>query len=409
MDLTAENLIEALAVTSGGRSEDPAEIVEIVRRAEPNFAATLYSAWQAEGMKLSPALREEVDAISRRVDWYRSVAARLLAEVDSLTTIKGLEVAALYPPGLIRYMNDLDFITFSEPDLWQAVSVLVADGWYPDTATFSYLGGTLNVMVSMRMPAEDPFRLAYGVELATYYTLGNRGGIPPVLQMPQRWLSPPVKNTIMLLHERYEQPFRARDVVDTALLHRSMREPDRRALLDAVVSLNLVLAYSEMTKLVNDAGLGSLEPLPGGVRTIARARATRLARGAALFARPVAGTGQHLQRRLMMAKPSRAEGLVWDLVQRRLHPATAVTAGLLAFGLPLTGPNPDVTRAVLRRRGGQAWADTPAGRFLLTIGDYVSESAVDELTADGAGAGAGEAGAGEAGSRQAGAPGRMDA
>src|SRR5580658_2752790 len=167
MDLSTEDLVAALAVTSGQQPDDIAEIVELVRKAEPNFAATLFSAWQAEGLELSPALREEVEAIDRRVEFYRSVAARLLAEVTSLTTIKGLEVAALYPPGLVRYMNDLDFITFSEPDLWRAVSVLVADGWYPDTATFSYLGGTLNVMVSMRMPAEDPFRLAYGVELAT--------------------------------------------------------------------------------------------------------------------------------------------------------------------------------------------------------------------------------------------------
>jgi hypothetical protein len=391
MDLTSQDLAEALAVISGERSEDLAEVVEIARKTEPTFAATVFSAWQAEGLELSPALREEVGAINRRVEFYRSVAARLLAEVNSLTTIKGLEVAALYPPGLVRYMNDLDFITFSEPDLWRAVSLLVADGWNVDTGTFSYLGGTLNVMVSMRMPAEDPFRLAYGVELATYYTLGNQGGIPPIIKMPERWLSPAVKNTIMLLHERYEQPFRARDVVDAALLHRSMQEPDRRALHDAVVSLNLVLAYSEIVKLVNKAGLGPLQQLPGGGLTIARARAARLARGASFFAKPVAGTGRHLQRRLMMATPSRAEGVLWDRVQRRLHPANAVRAGLLGFGLPLAGPNPDVTGAVLRQRGEHAWVDTPAGRFLLTIGDFVAETAVDELSADDAGAGQADA------------------
>ena len=230
------------------------------------------------------------------------------------------------------------------------------------------------------MPAEDPFRLAYAVELATYYTLGNLGGIPPILKMPERWLRPAVKNMIMLLHERYEQPFRARDVVDAALLHRSMQEPDRRALHDAVVSLNLVVAYSEIVTLVNKAGLGPLQPLPGGGLTIARARAARLARGASFFAKPAVGTARHLQRRLMMASPSRAEGAIWELVERRLHPANAVRAGLLAFGLPLAGPNPDVTRAVLRQRGDQAWVDTPAGRFLLTIGEFVSDTAVDELS-----------------------------
>lgn len=382
MDLTAANLVEALAVCSGERSDDVAEIVEIARKTEPTFCATLFSAWQAEGMDLSPALREELAAITRRVELYREMAGRLRAEVPSLTTIKGLEVAALYPPGLVRYMNDLDFITFSEPDLWRAVSLLMADGWSPDTATFSCLGGSLTVMVSMRMPAEDPFRLAYGIELATYYTLGNQGGIPPIIKMPPQWLDPPVKNTIMLLHERYEQPFRVRDVVDAALLHRSMRESDRRAVQDAVVSLGLVLAYSELIKLVNDAGLGPLPPLPGGPLTIARARAARLARGTSFFARPLTGTGRHLQRRLVMGKPVKAEKVVWELLERRLHPATAVRAGLLGFGLPISGPKPNVTRAVLCQRGEHAWVDTPAGRFLLTIGDYVSETAVDELSGD---------------------------
>lgn len=382
MDLTSADLVEALAVCSGERSDDVAELVEIARKTEPSFCATLFSAWQAEGMDLSPALREELAAISRRVELYREVAARLRAEVPSLTTIKGFEVAALYPPGLVRYMNDLDFITFSEPDLWRAASLLTADGWSADTATFSYFGGSLTVMVSMRMPAEDPFRLAYGVELATYYTLGNQGSIPPIIKMPPQWLHPPVKNTIMLLHERYEQPFRVRDVVDAALLHRSMSEPDRRALYEAVVSLGLVLAYSELIKLVNDAGLGPLPPLPGGALTIARARAARVARGASFFVRPLTGTGRHLQRRLVMAKPGRAEKAAWELLERRLHPATALKAGLLGFGLPVTGPNPNATRAELGQRGPHAWVDTPAGRFLLTIGDYVSETAVEELSGD---------------------------
>jgi len=200
MDLTAENLVAALAVTSGEQSEDIAEIVDIVRKSEPAFAATLFSAWQAEGIELSPTLREEVAEITERIDLYRSVADRLLAEMDSLTTIKGLELGALYPPGLVRYQNDLDFITFHEPDLWRAVSLLTDDGWTVDTGTFTYLNGKLTVMVSVRKPCPNPFRLAYAVELATYYTLGNQGGIPPIVKMPDRWLNPPVKNMIMMLH-----------------------------------------------------------------------------------------------------------------------------------------------------------------------------------------------------------------
>lgn len=383
MDLTAENLVEALAVCSGERSDDIAEIVEIVRKSEPGFAATLFSAWQNEGIELSVALRADVDATASRTGLYRRVAASLIAGVPSLTMIKGLEVAALYPAGLVRYMSDIDFITSSESDLWRAVSLLVADGWEVDTATFSDLDGVLRVMVSMRKANEDRFRLPYGIELATYYTLGNQGGIPPILELPPQWRSPAVKNTIMLLHERYEQPFRARDLVDATLLHRSMNEADRSAVHEAVVELGLAIEYSELVGLVSKAGLGPLPALPGGRLTTARARTARLVRGASFFARPVAGAGRHMQRRLMSGTPGRVETAAWEMVERRLHPATAVRAGLLAFGLPLAGPRTEVSKAELRQRGEFAWVDTPAGRFLLTIGDYVSETAVDELSADG--------------------------
>jgi len=202
MQLTAGNLVQALAICAKGPVDEPAEIVALVRQAQPSFAATLYSAWQAEGTELNPALRAELDAGRARVDFYRSVAAQVMSAVSGLTTIKGLEVAALYPDGLVRYMNDLDFIACSERTMWEAVSFLLEDGWDLDTATFSRIEGALRVMVSLRRPNEDRYQLPYGIELAPYYTLGNQGGIPPVLQLPEQWCTPAIKNTLMLLHER---------------------------------------------------------------------------------------------------------------------------------------------------------------------------------------------------------------
>src|ERR1700722_15892928 len=110
MELSAGNLVEALTVCSAGPVDEPGEIVALVRQAQPSFAATLYAAWQAEGADLSAGLAQELAKARARVDFYRSVAARLTSAVDGLTTIKGLEVAALYPGALVRYMNDLDFI-----------------------------------------------------------------------------------------------------------------------------------------------------------------------------------------------------------------------------------------------------------------------------------------------------------
>ena len=62
MELTSGKLVETLATCSKGPADEPAEIVALVRQAQPSFAATLYSAWKAEGTELSPALREELEA-----------------------------------------------------------------------------------------------------------------------------------------------------------------------------------------------------------------------------------------------------------------------------------------------------------------------------------------------------------
>lgn len=382
MELTAGKLVDTLTTCAKGPVDEPAEIVALVRQSQPSFAATLYSAWQAEGAELTPALREELDAGRARVELYREVAARVMAAVGGLTTIKGLETAALYPPGLVRYMNDLDFIASTEHELWQAVSCLLADDWELDTATFTRIGGALQVMVSLRRQNENRYQLPYGIELATYYTLGNQGGIPPVVRLPGPWSVPAIKNTLMLLHERYEQPFRARDVLDAALLHQALRDGEAGELHRGVVALGLAAEYGELVQLIRDAGLGSPPRLPGGHWTTARVRARRLARAASFFAQPLNGTGRHLQRRLMLADPGRAEGVAWAAVQRRLPVLAAIGAGMLAFGLPLDGPRPRVSAAVLRSRGDMAWADTPVGRFLLTIGDEVSQAAIDDLAND---------------------------
>ena len=380
MEITAGHLVETLATCSKGPVDELADIVALVRQSQPSFAATLYSAWQAEGTELSAALREELEAGRARIAFYRPIAARVMAAVSGLTTIKGLKVAALYPDGFVRYMNDLDFVAFSEKALWQAVGFLLEDGWELDTATFSCLNGALQTMVSLRRPNESPFQLPYGIELATYYTLGNQGGIPPVLRLPAPWRSPAIKNTLMLLHERYEQPFRARDVLDAALLHQSLRDGELDLLHRAVVRLSLAAEYAELVRLIRASGLGQPPQLPGGSWTVTRVRARRLARGASCLTLPLAGIGRHLQRRLMTRDPGRAERGLWSAVEQRLAVPTAVSSGLLCFGLPLDGPRPAVTRAVLYRRGTMAWADTPCGRFLLTIGDDVSQSAVDELS-----------------------------
>jgi hypothetical protein len=380
MGLTADNLIGALGACCGEQPQGPAEAVLLVRRVQPSFAGTLYSAWQREGRELSAGLRYDVDVAQARVGYYRSVARDLATRVPGLTAIKGLEVADLYPDGLVRAMNDLDYVASAERDLWQAVTILVADEWEIDTATFGHVDGALQVMVSLKRRNADPYQLPYGVELATYYTLGNLAGVPPVLKLPAPWRLPAIKNMLMLMNERFEQPYRARDLVDAHLLLSSAASADVAALHEAVGRLRLRSEYAELVRLVDRAGLGPLPAPPGGELAAGLTRASRIARDVGFLRRPLAGTARHLQRRRIFGTPGGPERLAWAATQLLLPTASGMRAGLVGFGLPLEGPAPEVDAAVLRTRGKLVWADTPVARFLLTVGDDVSKSAVDQLS-----------------------------
>jgi hypothetical protein len=381
MGLTADHLAQALAASAGDQPDSPAEAVLLVQRTQPSFAATLYSAWQAEGGLLNAGLLHALAAARARIDYYRAVANWLSAQVPGLTPIKGLEVAGLYPAGLTRAMNDLDYVAPAERDLWQAVALLTDDGWDLDTATFSKAGGALQVMVSLRRPHEDPYLMPYGIELATYYSLGNFCGVPPLLSLPASWREPAIKNTLMLLCERFEQPYRARDLVDAALLLGSVRGDDLAVLQQALTQLRLRAEYAELVSLVDRTDLDPLPAPPGGDAAAGLARARRIASGAGFFRRPLAGSARHLQRRQIGARPGRVERRAWAATQRLLPVGSGVGAGVLGFGLPLDGPPPAVDAAILHTRGRLAWVDTPVARFLLTIGDHVAQAAVDELSA----------------------------
>jgi hypothetical protein len=379
MGFTSQDLIRALAVSCGTEPDDLAEAVLLVRRFQPSFAATLYSAWKAEGLELNQGLAFDLESARARIDFYRSLAGQLSDAVPGLTPVKGLAVADLYPGGLVRAMNDLDYVVTDERDLWQAVSILVADGWDIDTATFTTISGSLHVMVSMRRPHPDPCLPQHGVEIMTYCSFGDLCGGPLLISLPAAWQPPAIKNTLMLLYERFEQPYRARDLIDASLLLASASGEQVAELMSAIGRLGLQPEYGELAERTGAAGLGPLPVPPQGWLAGPAARAGRAVRSASQFTRPLAGAARHLQRRRLTGRPLWPERKAWAAVSRLLPPGAAVTAGLLGFALPLDGPPPAVRTAVLRQEGKLAWVDTPVARFLLTVGDEVDQSAVDEL------------------------------
>ena len=379
MDLTADVLTRVLAVCCG-EPDGPEESVLMVRRDQPTFAPTLFAAWRNEGSPLNPALRYELDVQTARIRRYRELAADIAARVPGLTPLKGLEVADLYPADSTRYMNDLDY-TAHEPRLWRLVQELVGDGWELNTGTFWVFDGRLQVLVCLRMPHEDPYCLPYGVEITSYVTMGDLAGVAPVMELPPRWRDPVVKNLLMLLFERFEQPYRARDLVDAALMLHALR--GHTALWHEIDRLGLWPEFTELAGLLERAELG---PVPAHPRpralSLAGSRARRGARRLTGLRRPADAAVRHLQQRLVFDHLSRPERLLWSAAERRLSTVRALRAGLLCFGLPVPGVRPEVAAATVRQRDGLTFVDTPVARFLLTAGDDVDQDAVDALAAD---------------------------
>ena len=378
MELTADVLTRVLAVCCGEELEEPVEALLYSRQCQPSFSPTLYAAWRNEGLPLNPALRYELDSQFERIERYRALAAVIDREVPGSTPFKGLEVAALYPADSTRHLNDLDYLA-DEPGLWRMCETLTGDGWDLHTATFLLLDGRLHVLACLRLPHADPFTLPYGVEVSTYVTLGDLAGVEPIVELPPRWREPAVKNLLMLLYERFEQPFRARDLVDSALLLPTVS--DFAALWDEIDRLRLWPEYFELAALLERCELTAVPAAPRSrAVALARSRAGRARRRVTELRRPAGVTVRHLQRKLLFAGQSRVERRLWAFAGNRLDAGRALRAGLLCFGLPLPGVRPDVDTATVRERDGLTYVDTPSARFLLTAGEEVDEQDVEKLS-----------------------------
>lgn len=380
MDLDAAALTRVLGLCAGEQPAGPEETVLLLRQSQPSLAPTMYSAWQSQGWELNPALRYELEVQRRRVQHYRQVAGDLAVAEPSIVPVKGLEVADLYPPGWVRYMNDLDYTVADERVLWRVVGALVEAGWEVDTGTFSLVGERLQIMVSLRRRHEDPYCLPYGVEVLNYVALGDLAGVPALTALPAGCHVPAVKNLLMLLFERFEQPYRARDVVDAALLLDATSAEHRAVLRQAVHRLGLWPEYAELGRLLAAAELGVRLSLPTSTAVLA-ARIGRWARQSARARRPLEAAAVRLQRRMIFGSMLPPERWAWARVQARLPASWALRAGLQCFGLPLDDGQPGLHTASIRERGGIAWVDTPVCRFLLTAGDEVEQSTLDLLAA----------------------------
>ncbi|GAA3816984.1 hypothetical protein GCM10022226_42060 [Sphaerisporangium flaviroseum] len=382
IELTSGHLEDVLATVTGQEMETPGELLYVTRREQPSFLATLLSAWDRDGRDLGPALSHELGQQRTRMDFYRDLRERLGAAWENPVAFKGLEVAGRYPPPLLRYMNDLDYWVPEEERLWRIVSWLRDDGWSVHSATFLRFEEDLHFIVSLRRLPDDPYALPYGVELGTLALLGDRVGVPARRDLPEACADPIAKNLVALLFERFEQPYRARDLVDAAVLLGDAPLPALKACALAVHELALWPEYAELASLLEATG-PAVPALPGDLRLLTRAgQARRRVRAASGLRRPLNLALTSLQNRMMDGGSGALARRVWGLAERRLDTRAALDAGLLLFALPVEGDH-HAERATLRERGGTLWADTPVGGFVLVHGEEVDESALEGARATG--------------------------
>ncbi|WP_433071255.1 hypothetical protein [Nonomuraea sp. CA-218870] len=355
-EVGAEQLVATLELITGEEMETPGEVLHVARREQPSLVATLLSAWESEGRRLSPALAHELEQQRGRMAFYRGQWARLPARPVSL---KGLEFADRYPGGLVRYMNDLDLWVPDRDRLWALTGWLLGEGWSMHTATFVRFGGDMEMIVSLRRLPDDPYGLPYGIELSTVAYLGDGIGAPHRADAPA---DPVVKNLLALLYERFEQRYRARDVVDAALLLGGAGGAALARCAEAVGRAELWPEYAELARLLRHSPFEAPE-LPGDRRAqVRQSRARRRVRMLRALRRPVRLAATTLQLR----RPGAA-------VLERLSPRAALGAGLILFALPVEGGE-RTDALTLREYGGALWAHTPVGRFILVHGTEVDEA-----------------------------------
>jgi hypothetical protein len=374
MEVDVATLRRLLVARGVPATADDLSLLQAAKSPRHKLAVTLLSAWALEGRRLDPGLARELEWHRRRLARYRAVWARIDQAVPGAYLLKGLEIAGLYPPGLVREAGDLDVGVRRADDLWRIARLLEESGWQLTAFTVVRRDGQLETLAEFLLEGDEPEFLLepFTVELKTI-DIGSRARSQ---RIPDPAGSSTVKNLLALLAERWERPFRSRDVLDLALLLHCLRPEELPRLRAGLGTLGLWRPWRELHRAAARLGWvpAGLPPLADRERTL-RPGAARRWRRLAARAHPVRVLALLAQRGVAEDR-GRATDRLSDLLHRWLG-----VERLLALGLPLFGtPVGDQRAASLRleRRGRQLVAVSPVGSLLLVGGparqDWIEEA-----------------------------------
>jgi len=229
----------------------PWRAAHLARRA--GLLPTWLSCVVAQDQPISSAAREHLDRVRRSVATLHAIGEEL-STAHHVTVIKGPRIAAHYPPRLLRQSGDTDLVARDEATLWACVLDLSArHGAVPQGVNLLQSANAVHLVVAMRWPAEEPLLdKPLGADISTCAFSGDTRGVPvraPVLADDD------LCSLFAVAEERFQHPFRAKDLLDLAVLAEVLdrRFGDRLTELVPELAADLCLA-PELRQLIRKTG-----------------------------------------------------------------------------------------------------------------------------------------------------------
>lgn len=345
-------------------------IVALVCRDE-RIAPTLISAWRRDGHELTPIMEGILRSAAARIARYEVVLAHLRQRQLQFEALKGASTAMFYPTGIVREMHDVDLLAADMDALWEIALAIEAIGFQTDALTLMLVDGTLHGALGARRQDNDLDR-PDRVEVLTLPSFGSLAR--PARAFP-RATSDPEKVLLLLLEERLQRAFIARDLVDATVALRAP-ELDLHRLWTSIDAFDAWAEWAELIERLDKAGVRSSPYLPPNLRQRRMRSTRRQARRLATQIRHPAAFGVRLGQQLLINRTmSRSRRWLWTRFRSVLDVEGAWLRAMPLFGLVIDRER----RAfgIHQQAGARvAIADTPVGRFALTTGDEVDE---DEL------------------------------
>jgi hypothetical protein len=300
-----------------------------------------------------------------------------------LVAAKGPIAWALYPPGLVRQTSDLDIILPSAGGLWALAGRLVTDGWSPEAVWVWQLDGTVHFHLLLKRPHGQPMLMARDkIELNTIAYQGDH-----LKREPRRrvWAegSPTASDWLHWLTEELgERTLRMRDMFDLAVMIRAAEEGDPDAFVaDAAAVIARYGALRQVHALVGHARrhYPEAEPL---LRQVER-RAARLPHRRLPWVLRRHPRTASLAALMALARAPRRTALrdraddALITAQRRIRADRILELGLPLYGMSVKGPDVSHDVKLCSGGGGAVWLDSPAGRFVATLGSALRQEWID--------------------------------